>query len=169
MRAAFDAAREAGLAEEVGAQLERVQSLVQDTPELMRLLRHPAMSMPRKLGAVADLLAEEPLPVMNKLLEMVVEHDRGEVLQVAGEVYREVADEARGVVRAKVTTALPLHGEQAARLRGALVRWLNAEVVLEEEIAPDIIGGVRIEIGDRVIDGSLRGRLERIKASVTAG
>ncbi len=169
MQAAYDAAREAGVAEQVGRQLERLQSVARMVPELTRLLKHPTMTVPRKLEATAELLDEELLPAVRDLLALVVEHDRGEVLQVAGEVYREVADEAEGVVRARATTALPLDGERADRIRAALARWFGAEVVLEQETDPDIIGGVVVEVGDRVVDGSLRGRLLRMRAALAAG
>ncbi len=168
MKAAFEVARDAGVTEELGAQLRRLQAVVENTPELARLLEHPTMALERKLQAVTDVLGEEPLPTLQELLETMIEHNRGEVLQVAGEVYREVADEALGIVRAQVTTALPLDRERAGRLREALAAWLNTKVVLEEEIDAEIIGGVVVEIGDRVLDGSLRGRLERMTASLTA-
>lgn len=169
MQAAYDVAREAGVAEQVGLQLERLQGVIETTPEVVRLLKHPTMTVPRKLEATAELLDEELLPAVRDLLAVVVEHDRGEVLQVAGEVYREVADEAEGLVRARVTTALPLDGERASRIRAALARWLRAEVILEQETDPDIIGGVVVQIGDQVIDGGLQGRLERMRASLSAG
>jgi len=134
----------------------------------MRLLQHPTMAPERKLQAVTDLLGEAPLPILHELLATLVEHNRGEVLRVAGEVYQEVADQARGIVRVRVTAALPLDREQAARLRMVLAAWLDSEVVLEEHIDADIIGGVVVKIGDRVLDGSLRGRLQRMTASLTA-
>jgi len=134
----------------------------------MRLLQHPAMAPERKLQAVTDLLGEGLLPILHELLTTLVEHKRGEVLRVAGEVYQEVADQARGIVRVRVTAALPLDREQAARLRQVLAAWLDSEVVLEQHIDTDIIGGVVVKIGDRVLDGSLRGRLQRMTASLTA-
>lgn len=168
LRAAFEVAQQAGVAEDLGAQLQRLQTVVESTPELMRLLQHPTMALERKLQAVTDLLGEEPLPTLHQLLAALVEHNRGEVLQVAGEVYQEVADEALGLVRARVTTALPLERERAARLREVLAEWLDSDVVLEEHTDAEIIGGVVVEIGDRVLDGSLRGRLRRMTASLTA-
>lgn len=169
MEAAHQAARQPGAAERVGAQLERLQSVVGAAPELMRLLKHPKMSIARKLQAATDLLGEELDPTAGELLKALIENGRQEALRVAGEVYREVADQAQGVARASVTTAVALDPARAERLREALERWLGSRVVLEQQTAPDIIGGAVVQVGDRAIDGSLRGRLERIRASLADG
>jgi F-type H+-transporting ATPase subunit delta len=169
MQAAHQAAREPGAADRVGAQLERLQSVVAAAPELMRLLKHPKMTMARKLRAATDLLGEELDPTAGELLKSLVQNSRQEALRVAGEVYREVADEAQGIARVGVTTAVPLDPARAERLREALQRWLGGRVVLEQQTDPDIIGGAVVQIGDRAIDGSLRGRLERIRASLADG
>ena len=168
MQAGFHAAEQAGVVQELGAQLARLQEAARHAPDLARLLQHPGMALERKLQAVADVLGAEPLPVLCELLRTIVEHNRAEILPAAGEVYREVWDEARGIVRARVTTALPLDRERAGRLRDTLGEWLDGTVVLEEHTDAGILGGVVVVVGDRVLDGSLRGRLDRMTASLTA-
>ena len=77
-------------------------------------------------------------------------------------------DEAQGGVRAFVTTALPLREDQAERLRRALGGWLGAEVVLDARVDPEIVGGIAVRVGDRLLDASLRGRLARARAQMVA-
>ena len=103
MQAGFHAAEQAGVVQELGAQLARLQEAARHAPDLARLLQHPGMALERKLQAVADVLGAEPLPILCELLRTIIEHNRTEILRAAGEVYREVWDEARGIVRARVT------------------------------------------------------------------
>ncbi|MGC9317367.1 MAG: ATP synthase F1 subunit delta [Armatimonadota bacterium] len=162
LSAAMEAAERAGLRDELGQQLETVRALVDSTPDLRRLLAHPTMQMQRKVRALSELMGEEPVGPLRRLIELLIENDRIEVLEVADEVYQELVDEADGVLRAFVTIPMPLAEGQAERLAGALSGWLGRDVVVDERIDPETLGGIVVRVGDRILDASLRGRLERM-------
>lgn len=164
LAAAMEAAAAAGVRDELGQQLVRMAELLSDAPDLERLLKHPRMSVERKLEAVEKLLGEEPVRPLRDLIALLIDNDRLEVLEVADEVYQELVDETEGVIRAFVTTPLPLDDEQVRRLAAALSRWLDGDVVLDERVDPETIGGIVVRVGDRILDGSLRGRLDRMTA-----
>jgi len=168
LAAALEAADRAGLRDRLGDQLERLQPLMNAAPELGRLLGHPTLSLERKLDVVERVLGEAPVPPLRDLVALLIDNDRVEVLRSAAEVYQQLVDEAEGVTRAWVTTALPLRDDQAERLRAALARWLGTEVVLEPVVDPDVIGGIVVRVGDRTLDGTLRERLRRIQERITA-
>jgi F-type H+-transporting ATPase subunit delta len=163
LEAAMHSAERASVRDELGRQLAMLQAAIETTPDVRRLLGHPAMGLERKLQALEDLLAEPPVEPLRKLIAVLIDNDRLEVLEVADEVYQQLVDEAEGVLRAFVITPAPLEDEQSRRLAAALSGWLNEDVVIDAEVDPDLIGGIVVRVGDRVLDASLRGRLERIR------
>jgi F-type H+-transporting ATPase subunit delta len=164
LEAAMHAAQRRGLADELGRQLAMLQAALETTPAVRRLLGHPTMGLPRKLEALGDLLGETPVEPLAALIELLIDNDRLAVLEIAEEVYQQLVDEAAGVLRAYVTTAAPLAGDQSRRLAETLSRWLDEDVVIDAAIDPDLIGGLTVRVGDRVLDASLRGRLQRMLA-----
>jgi F-type H+-transporting ATPase subunit delta len=85
--------------------------------------------------------------------------------QVTG-LFRQFREEAENRLSVKVVSAVPLTEEQAGRLREALSRRMESEIELDNEIDKNVIGGAVIYAGDQVIDGSLRGRLEKLSTSL---
>jgi len=168
LAASLEAAERAGLRDELGRQLTRLRPITEAAPELVRLLAHPTMRLERKLAAVERLLGEPLVAPLRDLVALLIDNDRLKVLRAAADVYQELVDEAQGVVRAHVTTAMPLPDDQAERLRAALRGWLDADVVLDPRVDPQTIGGIVVAVGDRTLDGSLRGRLQRIRARIVA-
>lgn len=82
--------------------------------------------------------------------------------------YRELRDEQRGVVRAQVRTAVALDDEQRAMIVSRLEQWTGQSVEVEAELDPALLGGAVIQIGDRLIDGSTRGRLRGLRERLVA-
>ena len=81
-------------------------------------------------------------------------------------LFRKFREEAENRLSVKVVSAVPLTEEQAGRLREALSRRMESEIELDNEIDKNVIGGAVIYAGDQVIDGSLRGRLEKLSTSL---
>ncbi len=160
------AAERANVRDELGRQLAMLEAALETTPDVRRLLGHPRMSVDRKLQALSDLLDEEPVEPLRTLITVLIDNDRLAVLEVADEVYQQLVDEAEGVLRAYVQTPAPLAEAQSGRLAAALSGWLNQDVVIDAQVEPDLIGGIVVRVGDRVLDASLRGRLERIQARI---
>jgi F-type H+-transporting ATPase subunit delta len=82
--------------------------------------------------------------------------------------FRRLLNEYRGIAVAQVTTAVPIDDRQKAVIASRLGRRLGKTVTLEERVDPSILGGVIAQVGDTVIDGSIRGRLERLRRTLTA-
>ena len=149
-------------------QLKLLQTAVGLAPDLPRLLKHPGVTLERKLEAVGVVLDEQLAEAVSDLVRLLVENDRVDALGVAGELCEEMSDQAAGAVRAFVTIAMPLPDSQAERLAAALSQWFAAPVRLTVNVAPGMIGGIAVRVGDRVLDASLRGRLLSIRESLVA-
>ena len=89
-----------------------------------------------------------------------------EVVDNSAALYRELDYQRRGVRRARVEVAMPLGSDQQARLQVCLEKIFNAPVVIEQQINPEIIAGLRLTVGDSVIDNSVRGRMQRMLESI---
>ena len=161
--ALFGIAREADEVEAVRAELVELAGVIEATPELQGLLQRADLEAERKLGLVRAALGGRFTEMVMALVEGLVRHQRGDSVEAVSEVFGELADAAAGVVRAEAETVVPLTGEQRARLVGALSRITGKKVELEERIAPEILAGLRLRVGDRLIDGSAVDRLRRMR------
>lgn len=166
--AAFERAGEPGAQATLERQLKLLQTAVEIVPDLPRLLKHPSVTLERKLEAVGVVLDEQLGGIVSDLVRLLVENDRVDALGVAGELCEEMSDQAAGAVHAFVTVAMPLADSQTERLAEALSQWFAAPVRLTVNVAPEMIGGIAVRVGDRLLDASLRGRLLSIRESLVA-
>jgi len=139
-----------------------------------------AMSALFSDAAAAAFLGNSRVPPKEKqaLVQKALEGVQKEVLSLAlillrrgrtplgpgiAEAYQELLDEARGVSHATVTTAVSLSDEELAVVKKKLAEIAGGEVVVETKVAEEILGGVVVRIGDRLIDGSTKSRLLALK------
>jgi len=133
-------------------------------PALEKVLLNPAVPVQRKRAAVAELVARTNVqPVLAKLLLLLAERDRLVLLPALVAAYRERLLDHRKVVRAEVTTAVPLGADRAHSLERRLVQVTGRAVMLATKIDPAILGGVVARIGSTVYDGSVTRQLQKMK------
>jgi F-type H+-transporting ATPase subunit delta len=161
-------AAEAGQVDLVRDELGAIQVALQADERLLTLLRHPKVALADKRDLLLRLAGPAPSPILAGLVNVVLDRKRPEALLGAGDVFIELADEAAGVVRARVEVAVMPTPDQQARLRAALARLLGAPVATDFAVAPEVIGGARVRVGGRLIDGSLSGSLDRLSAGLRA-
>ncbi len=165
-QAAFQIAIEADRLGEWRDDLETIARAVRET-DLPALLDSPQVPMDRKLGAIDEALGERVGPLARNLCGLLASRNAaGSVPEIADQFER-MLDEHRGVVRAQVTTAVELGPEQAERLGAALGRAVGAEVTVEASVDPAIVGGLVARVGDRMVDGSVRTRLEEMRRELS--
>jgi F-type H+-transporting ATPase subunit delta len=103
-----------------------------------------------------------------RFLRVLAEHERLNLLGVLGDRYRVVRDRRLGRIHVEVNSATALTPDQRDALRGHLGSKLGGEVVLQENVEPELIGGLLLRIGDTLFDGSVRTRLTKLRESITA-
>ena len=155
VRSADDPAR---LADELFA----VGQLIKGLPELRDALSDPARSIKDKRTLVRDLLEGKALPATIRLVEQSLAGTHRTV-GVALQEYQRVAAEVHGEGVATVRVAHPLSDTEQRRLADSLARQYGRPVHLNVVVSPDVIGGVRVEIGDDVIDGTVSSRLDEAR------
>ncbi len=136
-----------------------VGRLVQGNPELRDALSDPARSRADKGALVTGLLGDKVLPATVALVQQSLSGSHRTVA-VALSAYQKVAAEVRGEGVATVRVARPLTDADRERLAGALARTYGRDVHLNVIVDPEVLGGIRVEIGDDVIDGTVSSRLD---------
>lgn len=157
--ALLNAARKAGAIDRVESDLGLVSYALDSVPSLCRITRSPIVSRERKKAILEETLADKLHPLTLSFLKLLVDKRREEIITSIESEYVQLADEARGIIKAHVLTAVELTDEQKSRLTETLSRATGKNVLVSAEVDRSIIGGVLVRIGDTVIDGSIRGQL----------
>ena len=161
--ALFEAARERGELEEVLSDLEEFVAALHESEEL-RLFFYGGQVPERQKRRAIDGLTEGMKTQATNFLKVLVDNGREEILEEALGRYEQLVKENLGRIEVGVTTAVELSQEQLDRVKERLGRVLEGrEIVLETNIDPELIGGAVFRFGGRMMDGSIRGRLESLR------
>ena len=154
--------------EQIERELSAFADLFKQYPLLEKVLLNPAVPLPRKRAAVADLLAQAKFtPIVSKLIALLADRDRLVLIPELLAAYRSRLLDYRGVVRAEVTTATALDPSRTAAIQQGLAHLTGRTVYLETRIDPAIIGGLVARVGSTVYDASVTRQLEKMKERLT--
>jgi F-type H+-transporting ATPase subunit delta len=145
-------------------ELSQFADLFKQYPLLEKVLLNPAVPVPRKRAAIADILAQAKFtPIVTKLLTLLADRDRLVLSTDLLAAYRDRLLDHRGVVRAEVTTATALDAGRTEAIQNGLAALTGRKVLLVTKIDPSIIGGLIARVGSTVYDGSVTRQLEKMK------
>jgi F-type H+-transporting ATPase subunit delta len=170
-RALFDVAiREKADLDRIEQELAGFENLFAEYPAWKKVMLNPAVPVPRKRAAMADLTAyANTSPIVAKLLVLLAERDRLIVLPDLLAAYRDRLMTHRNVVRAEVTTSTPLVKEAADQIGQRLERVTGRTVFLQTRVDPAIIGGLVARVGGTVYDASVTRQLEKMRDQLAEG
>ncbi len=162
--ALFDLAREGKALDAVAGDLARIEALVEGSADLKRLIMSPVFSAEEQLAAVSAIMEKAGIRGTAANFVRVVARNR-RLFALPGMIrgYREMLARHRGEVTATVTSAEPLSETHLAALREALKASLGKDVALDAKVDPALIGGLVVQVGSRMIDTSLRTKLNAMK------
>ncbi len=161
--ALFGVARAEGTLGEVEDELFRFSQTLQGSDELREALTDPAIPVSRRQQIVEDLLGGKASPTTVALVSMVVGTGRArELPAIIRELVEMSAAEANKAV-AEVRSAIALSDDQVERLAKALGEATGRQVTVKLVVDPSVLGGLVAQVGDTVIDGSVRSRLDRLR------
>lgn len=165
-RALFEMAQAEGVVSRVEEELYRLGELLKGNPELLQFLKDPNIKPEGKRRALSDLFQGRVHPLVLTTLITLSDQDRGgRVLRVIEE-FSGIAATARQKVTGEVTTATALDSDTLGRLVAELNRVTGKNIQLFQKVDPAILGGAIIKVGEQIIDGSLRRKLDQIQAKL---
>jgi F-type H+-transporting ATPase subunit delta len=164
-RALFELANEESSAERVARDLEKLAAAVNEAAELRAALESPSIAIADKRAVLDNLLKKNLAHRLSRNFAMLLlEKGRMNLVGPVARAFVELLDAAAGRVRAEVVSAAPLQPNDLSRLRDSLVAALRAkDVSIDARVDPSLIGGVVTRVGNVVLDGSLRYRLEAMR------
>jgi F-type H+-transporting ATPase subunit delta len=169
-RALLDVVIKEGDPEQVGQELDAFADLFAGNLELQQALTNPAVSITAKRGIIESILSRTtPSTVLARLLRMLADRDRLTIVPELAASYRERLMEHRQIVRAEVTTAVPLSPERAAHFEERLAAATGGRVTMTTTVDPSLIGGVVARVGGTVYDGSIATQLARMRQRLEQG
>jgi F-type H+-transporting ATPase subunit delta len=146
----------------VRAALESSRALLVGNAELMRALTHPGVPVPARKKVVAAVWAQAPEAV-KRLLHLLVERDRVHLLPAITEAFAQAWNDARGVVAAEAVSAVELDASQKRALAEALEKAAGKAVELNTRVDPSVVGGLRVLVGGRTLDGTVAAQLQALR------
>ena len=165
-KAVFELARESGKLKERSAALAAIAAAVAD-PQLSRLVGSPALSRAQLAALLGEVLARDVSSDGQSLVRMLAENGRLKAAGSVAEQFEALRAEAEMRVEVEITSAAPVAAQQQTDLSAAVRKRVQREVVVAWKVDQDLIGGAVIRAGDMVIDGSVRGELEKLQTALS--
>jgi len=166
--AAFETALRDKTVETWRRELDAAAALLAD-PAIAEAVRNPSIATTVREEAVRSGLSKNvSAPVLNLILFMIRRARIEDLARVAAEFGR-LDDQRNGIVHATATSASALEPTEIRALTARLEQMTGGTVELSVETDPSLLGGLVVRVGDRLIDGSVRGRLERLRSQLVSG
>lgn len=168
--ALFELANEAKAVDQISAALDRFLAMLDESADLDRLVRNPVFTADEQVAAISAVLAKAGIDgLAANFLKLVAAKRR--LFAVRGMIagYRALVAEAKGVVSAEVTVAAPLSDKNRTAVVEALEARAGKTISLTEKVDPAIIGGLVVKMGSKMIDASLKTKLNAMKLAMNNG
>ena len=162
--ALFEVARAEGTLDEVEDELFRFARSFESSDELRNTLTDDQVPIAKRQSIVEDLLGGKATPTATQLVSMVVGSGRGRDLPAIIDRLVERAANSKDLSVAEVRSAVALSADQQDRLKAALANATGKQVTVKVVVDPSVVGGLVATVGDTVIDGSVRTRVDQLKS-----
>lgn len=165
-QAMFDIASEQKKLDEFGSQLKAVRDGMQENPDLWKFICHPLVQANVKKDTLKQIFSGDVSPLVMQFLYVMIDRRREAAIILAIDGFIDLARAAQGIEVAKIRVVKPLAAQEEAKLLAGLEAMTGKKIEPLYYMDPSIIGGVVVQIGDRLIDGSLRRQLQDMKHSL---
>jgi len=147
-----------------GQQIDGFAATYAGSDQLQGVLKNPTVALDSKQGIVSALCDKAGFTTTTRnFLLVVLEHGRIDAMAEIAMAFRDIADVAARRVRATVTSAVPMAPADVDRVQAALGRLTGGIVTLDARVEADLIGGAQVQIGNLVLDSSIRSHLEKLR------
>lgn len=171
-RALFEIARTLHRDEEIEAELENFSEALKKDPGLEKIFDNPSVKIEDKRKFLQRLYQERREEYYETLLDfltVLLEKNRFTLIHEIAKSFKRIADEAQGQGVAEIWSATPLDARHEAVLVGQLERIAGYKITVKKEVDPRLVGGVAVRVKNKIIDGSVKFQIERLKKELTSG
>ncbi len=163
-KALFASAEKAGALDAVVEEFDALATEALDrNPKLVDVFASGMFSPEKKVEMIDRAFGKRAHPLLTRFLKVLAVHQRVRILRSIREEFRKLYDKARGIIPVRVVTAAPLSAAQAQAVAARIRTALGGEPILQTEVDPSLIGGLVVQVGDVVFDGSLSANLARLR------
>ncbi|MFP4083369.1 MAG: ATP synthase F1 subunit delta [Desulfonatronovibrio sp.] len=153
-----------------GEDLSKIVGTLEDAPELVRIFKNPIFNTEEKKGILKQILGKLKCgPVVSNFCYLLADKNRVDCLPEIQAYYAELLDEFEGIVRGEIVTAIKLADNMKQEIVGKLEKQSGLKVVLDYSVDQDILGGLMLKVGDKVLDASIRAQLQILKENIKRG
>jgi len=156
--------------EAYGKDLAGLAAVLMDSPELLRMFRNPIFTREEKKAIVEKLLSKaNPTKTVKNFCFLLAEKDRLSCLLEIEAHFGVLLDEAKGIIRGELVTAIELEDAKQIEVKKQLADQLGKELILDFSSDAGILGGVVLKVGDKILDASLKAQLNAMKEQIKRG
>jgi F-type H+-transporting ATPase subunit delta len=164
--ALYEAAVDADALPQVAADIDAFAVAVQESAELRAALENPEIDS-RAKSSVIEAVAADAHPLVRNFLLVLVDRGRIAAFPEIAEAFRDRVARAEARIDVEAVTAVPLPDDLRDRIVESIHAKTNATVELTESVDPDVVGGLVLHVGEVVVDGSVRHRLDELRRELT--
>ncbi len=166
-QALLSVAKSEGVVDLVETQLTELRDAFSSNNDLIPFLKDPKVTAEGKQKAMAELWGDQVSPIIHFPLSLAIEQGRAALLPAIIDHFFSLTSESRKKITAKVITAVPLSEAATKNIESTLSELVGEAVYLKMSVDPEILGGITVYLGDRIIDGSLKGQLEHLREGIS--
>ena len=165
-RALFQIAVERGLLAQIQEEVDSLAEALHRNPDLRTVLRSQQISKTEKKSTLEHVLGDKASKVFLNFLYLLLQKNRERLFEIIASEFDRLVDQHQKRLRANAITAVPLDSEFVGKLKKLLDSTYQAHVDIENQVDPDILGGIIIRVDGQVFDGSLQSQLRRLRAQL---
>lgn len=164
----FESAIEAGVFEDISNEFQKLNSYFESSSEWTEFLSNPIITPKKKLDILQKTICKDIPELMKRFLSLLIQKNRIEFLPQIAHRFQDFVDKHQGVVKGTVTSAKTISEKELKVLSNKFQKAKNLTFQFTNQIDPSLIGGFTIQIGDTVIDWSLKNKLEILRSRMIA-
>jgi F-type H+-transporting ATPase subunit delta len=156
---------------EIEQELEALCTAIERTPEIEKLLANPAFGVDEKKKFLEKIYSERNRPIYETLVNffcVLFESRRFALIREITRSFKKIADAARGVGPARIWSAVPLDAASESKIVTRLEKIAGYKIIVEKIVDPALVGGIKVKIRNKVLDGSLKNKIELMKKELMA-
>lgn len=163
--ALFELAKENNTLDSIYDEIKTILEAVYES-NLNELLNHPKLSSEEKFGVLKNIFENNVSQEIMGLFSVIINKNRqGELVEILEE-FIVMAEKEKGIVKARVCSAVQLTEEQISRIENVLSKKLNKQIIISTEVIPELLGGLRIIVEGKEINTTVKYQLEQIKSGL---